>query len=245
MFHIFALAWILHIFARNLTPYPYGLANIFRAYLGQVNRWKTTNLKPLYTKLLCMVLGGTLGSSTSAHLSRPQGFTVVTCLVQAHQPAADGGMGLPKPTRLSFTQFPNSCSSSQSQSQWLPSCIDHLFKDKLDLNHTGIFLARVQNLINLYQVWERATYPDKMTASHICFAALADCWAVTQVQGIQQHFPLSQLKTFSKTQSTLSFQQTLGSLALSVTSETPSKWSPFFSLCSDTPASVFSETSSR
>lgn len=100
-------------FSGNLSPCPHALANIFRAYLGQVNRWKTTNLKPLHTKLLCMVLGSTLGSSASAHLSRPHGFTVVTCLAtdtSACSRCMD--MGLPKPTRLSLTHFPNSCSFS-------------------------------------------------------------------------------------------------------------------------------------
>lgn len=143
------------------------------------------------------------------------------------------GMGLPKPTRLSLTQFPNSCSFSQPQSQWFSSCIDHLSKDRLDLNHTGIFLARVQNLINLYQAWERATYPDKMTAIYMCFAALADCWAVTLGSHLgprdTKALPSLSAENFPKTQSTLSLQQqTLGSLSFSVTSETPSIWSPFF-----------------
>lgn len=142
----------MHIFASNLTLYPYALANIFRAYLGQVNRWKTTNLKPLYTKLLCMVLGGytwLLSISSSEQTSGLYCDLLLGTDTSAH--CRCNGMGLPKPTRLSLTQFPNSCSFSQPQSQWFSSCIDHLSKDKLDLNHTGIFLARVQNLINLYQ----------------------------------------------------------------------------------------------
>lgn len=179
MFHVFALAYALHIFNSNLAPCPFALARISRAYLGHANRCKTTNLTTFYTKLLCIVLGGPLGSSASARLSRPQDLTVFTCSAQSPACCRLKDMSLPKPTRLSCTQFLNSCSFSQPQSQKLSSCIAHLFKDKLDLSHTGIFLARVQNLINLFQVQERATYPDKRTASCMCFPALADCWVIT------------------------------------------------------------------
>lgn len=179
MFHVFALACALRIFNSNLAPCPYALARIFRAYLGHANRCKTTNLTTFYTKLLCIVLGGPLGSSASAQLSRPQDLTVFTCSAQSPACCRLKDMSLPKPTRLSCIQFLNSCSFSQPQSQKLSSCIAHLFKDKLDLSHTGIFLARVQNLINLFQVQGRATYPDKRTASCMCFPALADCWVIT------------------------------------------------------------------
>lgn len=160
------------------------------------------------------------------------------------------GMGLPKPTRLSLTQFPNSCSFSQPQSQWFSSCIDHLSKDKLDLNHTGIFLARVQNLINLYQAWERATYPDKMTAIYMCFAALADCWAVTLGSHLgprdTKALPSLSAKNFPQnTEHPLTPAADIRiSLILSYQWDTLNMIT-FFSLYSYTPASVFSETSSR
>lgn len=81
-FHVFALACILHSFGSNFALCPYPLVRILRAYLGQVNRCKTTNLKIFYTMLLYTVLGGPLGSSASARLSRRLGLTVVTHLAQ-------------------------------------------------------------------------------------------------------------------------------------------------------------------
>lgn len=151
MFHLFVLACVVHIFGSNLILCPHALARIFRAYLGQVNMCKTTNLKTFYTKLLCTVLRGPPGSSASAWLSRPLGLTVVTCSAETPACCRLKDIGLPKPARLTWTHFLSSCSFSQPQSQRLSSCIAHLSKEKFDLSHTGIFLARVQNPTNLYQ----------------------------------------------------------------------------------------------
>lgn len=128
MVHVFALACILHIFFSNLASCPYASVRIFRGYLGQVNRCKTTNLKTFYTKLLCPPRVSTrlLSICSSEQTSGPYWGHLLgmgSCLLQ--------DVGLPKPTGLSWTQFSNSCSFSQPQPQRLSSCVAHLSRKHL------------------------------------------------------------------------------------------------------------------
>jgi len=126
-----------------------------------------------------MVLEDPLGSSASAWLSKPQGLTVVACPAQTPACCRLRDMRLPKPVRWSWTQFLNSCSFSQPQSQRLSSCIAHSSKDKLDLSQTGVFWQGSKSSSIFIKHEKELHIQTKLTASCVCCPASADCWAIT------------------------------------------------------------------